>query len=475
MVSTNITKHTEMNTLDRSLLQRRNTLTKNFQSIYDGLVVILLVYVLTMAVDGVFTTPYMVMTLVLLGTMGLVYDRLSVYRHHGGMFQKAIMLGKAWSISFAILLTLSFLTKNTELYSRSVGIMLYLLGYLLQLLGHIVFRYVHSHQATVKALIIGTGPLADHIFERINRNPWMSEEVVGTVAIDSEFASEGEEVNNVAPNLGDLQSIQRLISANNIQTIYIAVPLDASPMIREIYIDLLNANLNIHWAPNIFNLNLINHSVKELSGIPILTFSESPLVGTRLLVKGILDRVLAMLALVLVSPIMLLTAIAIKLESPGPIFYRQARTGWDGKEFKIWKFRSMHVHEPADNVVKQATRDDPRVTRVGRFIRRTSIDELPQLFNVLTGNMSMVGPRPHAIQHNEQYSAQITAYLARHRIKPGITGLAQVRGFRGETKELTQMEKRVKCDLEYINSWSVWLDLGILIRTFFTLFSKNAY
>lgn len=389
------------------------------------------------------------------------------------------MLGKAWSISFAILLTLSFLTKNTEVYSRTVGILLYFLGYLLQLSGHIVFRYLQNvrilHQAPVKALIIGTGPLADHIFERVNQNPWISEEVVGTVTIHSDSPPADENEKHVTPILGDLTSIQHLITEHNIQTIYIAVSLDASPRIKEIYNDLLNANLNIHWAPDIFALNLINYSVKELAGVPILTFSESPLVGTHLLIKRIVDRALAVLALVPVSPIMLATAIAIKLESPGPVFFHQKRTGWDGKEFKIWKFRSMHVHEPADSKLKQATRDDPRVTRVGRFIRKTSIDELPQLFNVLIGNMSMVGPRPHAVQHNEEYSEKISAYLARHRIKPGITGLAQVRGFRGETKELKQMEKRVKCDLEYINNWSVWLDLGILGRTFFTLFGKSAY
>ncbi|MCG8049283.1 MAG: exopolysaccharide biosynthesis polyprenyl glycosylphosphotransferase, partial [Candidatus Thiodiazotropha endolucinida] len=229
------------------------------------------------------------------------------------------------------------------------------------------------------------------------------------------------------------------------------------------------------WAPNIFALNLINHSVKELAGIPILTLSETPLIGSHLLIKAIEDLVLALLILILASPIMLITAILIKVESPGPIFFRQERTGWDGKHFRIWKFRSMRLHTEKNGIVKQATRDDPRITTIGRFIRRTSIDELPQLFNVLAGQMSLVGPRPHALQHNLAYSKRIEAYLARHRIKPGITGLAQIRGFRGETKELKQMEKRVKYDLEYINNWSLWLDLSILLRTPFNLKNDNAY
>jgi putative colanic acid biosynthesis UDP-glucose lipid carrier transferase len=222
-------------------------------------------------------------------------------------------------------------------------------------------------------------------------------------------------------------------------------------------------------------LSLVNHSVKELAGLPVLTLSETPLEGRQLLLKNMEDRTLALLILVFASPIMLLTAIAIKLESAGPVLFTQERTGWDGRVFRIWKFRSMRLHDDDDGVVRQATRDDPRVTRVGRFVRRTSIDELPQLFNVLAGQMSLVGPRPHAIQHNALYAERISAYLARHRIKPGITGLAQVNGYRGETKELHEMEQRLNYDIEYINNWSLMLDLSILVRTAFTLFSKQAY
>ncbi|MCG8082302.1 MAG: undecaprenyl-phosphate glucose phosphotransferase, partial [Candidatus Thiodiazotropha taylori] len=306
-------------------------------------------------------------------------------------------------------------------------------------------------------------------------NPWMPEEIIGAV-LTSDCQENQDKSNAVElPALGKLEDIKALIKRHEIQTIYIAVSLDSSPMIQQIYFDLLNENVNIHWAPNIFALNLINHSVKELAGIPILTLSETPLIGTHLLLKAIEDRVLSLLMLLLVSPIMLITAILIKLESPGPVFFRQERTGWDGENFRIWKFRSMKLHTEENGEVKQATREDPRITKIGRFIRRTSIDELPQLFNVLAGQMSLVGPRPHALQHNIEYSKQIEAYLARHRIKPGITGLAQIRGFRGETKELEQMEKRVKYDLEYINNWSLWLDISILARTPFSLRSGNAY
>ena len=268
------------------------------------------------------------------------------------------------------------------------------------------------------------------------------------------------------PLLGDLGDLQRLIEKHDVQAVYIAVPLDETPIVKQVYYDLLDANLDIHWVPNIFALNLVNYHVKELAGLPVVTLSENPLVGSDLLLKNIEDRVIASLALVLLSPLMLVTALAIKLDSKGPVFFRQVRHGWDGKEFLIWKFRSMRVEQPEeDGSVKQATRDDPRFTRVGRFIRRTSIDELPQLFNVLAGQMSLVGPRPHAVQHNEQYSKRITAYMARHRIKPGITGLAQIRGYRGETRDISKMKKRIEYDLQYINDWSVWRDLRIMART----------
>jgi putative colanic acid biosynthesis UDP-glucose lipid carrier transferase len=179
--------------------------------------------------------------------------------------------------------------------------------------------------------------------------------------------------------------------------------------------------------------------------------------------------------LLAILPLLLVIALAIRLDSPGPVFFRQPRMGWNGKTFRIWKFRSMFVHRTESNTVQQATKNDPRITRVGAFLRKTSLDELPQLFNVLTGEMSLVGPRPHAVQHDMEYSQRIEQYFARHNIKPGITGLAQVRGHRGETRDLDQMIQRVESDIEYINNWSLWLDLLILVRTTMAFSGKNAY
>ena len=233
--------------------------------------------------------------------------------------------------------------------------------------------------------------------------------------------------------------------------------------------------MDVHWVPDTQSLELVNPSIKEVSVSPVISFSETPLLGLQHHKKIVLDRAAALLALLVLSPIMLVTAGLIRLTSPGPVFFKQKRTGWDGRVFEIWKFRSMRVDANPEGQVIQTTKEDPRVTRIGRFIRKTSIDELPAIQRVKRFDV-VGGPAPHAIQHDQEYSALIDSYLTRHRIKPGITGLAQVRGFRGETETVDLMAKRVAADLEYINTWSIWLDLKIILRTALTLLgSGRAY
>ncbi|MBO6226706.1 MAG: exopolysaccharide biosynthesis polyprenyl glycosylphosphotransferase, partial [Shewanella sp.] len=229
------------------------------------------------------------------------------------------------------------------------------------------------------------------------------------------------------------------------------------------------------WIPNLDSMLLLNHSVSEVGGRPAIHLNESPLTShpTAALSKALMERSLSLAAIICLSPILISVALAVKLSSPGPILFKQQRHGWNGKVIQVLKFRSMKVHDDKD--VQQASRNDSRVTAVGRFIRRTSLDELPQLFNVLHGDMALVGPRPHAVAHNDYYTGKIHAYMARHRIKPGITGLAQISGCRGETDTIEKMQKRVEIDLDYINNWSLWLDIKIIIKTPFTLISKDIY
>ncbi|WP_299982525.1 exopolysaccharide biosynthesis polyprenyl glycosylphosphotransferase [uncultured Pseudoteredinibacter sp.] len=277
--------------------------------------------------------------------------------------------------------------------------------------------------------------------------------------------------------INHISSLIKIVEACGIKRIYIALPMLLSQQVSKLNIELMDANVDIIWAPDISALNLVNHSVREVGGVPLISLNESPLTSSRLstVLKDLMDRSIALLALIALSPIMLTIAALVKLSSKGPVIFKQQRHGWDGSIIEVWKFRSMRQHDEAGGEVKQATKNDDRVTPIGKFIRRTSIDELPQLINVLQGRMSLVGPRPHAVAHNHFYSKKINRYLARHRIKPGITGLAQVSGCRGETETLDKMEKRVEFDMAYINNWSLWLDMKILAKTPFTLFAKDIY
>ena len=469
--------------MNKPLLQRRQTVSSTAQVILDGIWIVSLTYGLSQFQFGHLPDIYLMLCIILLVLMGIVYDQVGVYRYNASLAQKSVLLLKAWGITFGILLTVAFISKTSTLYSRQYLIIFFVAGYLGQLVLHIASRYYlvwkKSTKHDINALLIGTGALANHLFDKINNNPWIAEKIIGTIITpDSDLKSNGNTVNNgeiKPPILGALNDVIDLVEKKDIKIVYIVVPLKISPIIEKLYFELLDKNVDVHWVPNIFALHLINHSVKEIAGIPIITLSETPLRGTSLALKVIEDRILSVFILILITPVLFITAIAIKLDSPGPVFFRQDRTGWDGRIFRIWKFRTMKIHSENDGVVTQASRNDPRVTRVGKLLRRTSIDELPQIFNVLQGSMSLVGPRPHAISHNIQYAKEIAAYLTRHRIKPGITGLAQVRGYRGETRDLDLMIKRVKSDIEYINNWSITLDLIILFRTFLILFKKNAY
>ena len=238
---------------------------------------------------------------------------------------------------------------------------------------------------------------------------------------------------------------------------------------------LQDSAVSIYFVPDVFGINVIQGRMRNMGGLPVVSLLESPFVGLNGLIKRVSDIVLASLILVLISPLLVAVAIGVRLSSPGPIVFRQRRGGLDGEDIVVYKFRSMRVMEDGERVT-QASRGDPRITRFGAFIRRTSLDELPQFVNVLQGRMSIVGPRPHAVAHNEQYRALVRAYMLRHKVKPGITGWAQVNGLRGETETVDKMAERVRHDIEYLRNWSLLMDLRIIARTIkLTLTDRNAY
>ena len=461
----------------KSLLRRRQSLNATLEAFLTGVAVVALAYGTATYFNGAFRLLDLFAVLTLLAAMTVTYDHIGVYRRHTGLVVKSIIITKAWFISLGIVLTCAyFLGILTDYYPPQEVMFFAASGLLIQLSIHLFFNRfpLFRPEKNKAAIIVGAGLLANRTYERINENQWIPETVHGLIAVPGDNKVEVDD--NGAPILGTLDNIDSILETVGVNVVYVVTSLDASEVLRHLYFDLLDRSIDIHWIPDIFQLSLINPNVKEISGVPIITLSESPLAGEwSHLLKTLEDKFLASICLILASPIILGAAIAIKLDSPGPLIFTQRRTGWDGKVFSIWKFRTMYVHQAKEGFVKQATSDDPRITWIGRFLRRSSIDELPQLFNVLLGDMSLVGPRPHATEHDNLYSKKIRTYLARHRIKPGITGLAQVAGFRGETKELSLMEERVKRDIEYINNWSVTLDISILFKTLFTLFGGRAY
>jgi putative colanic acid biosynthesis UDP-glucose lipid carrier transferase len=263
---------------------------------------------------------------------------------------------------------------------------------------------------------------------------------------------------------GKCKDVAGFVQRHAVNAIYIALPMSNAPRIEEMLNEFRDTTASIYFVPDIFAFDLVQARCVEINGVPMLAICDTPFHGMNAVKKRAIDIVLSSTALLLTWPLMLAIAIAVKITSSGPVLFKQRRYGLHGEEIRVYKFRTMTVCEDGPLVV-QAAKQDGRITAVGRFLRRTSMDELPQLFNVLQGRMSFVGPRPHAVAHNEIYRKLISGYMIRHKVRPGMTGWAQVHGLRGETTAVEQMRLRVQYDLDYLRNWSLWLDFRILIRT----------
>jgi putative colanic acid biosynthesis UDP-glucose lipid carrier transferase len=274
----------------------------------------------------------------------------------------------------------------------------------------------------------------------------------------------------------DFDRMVRLMRTRGIGELWLALPISEERTIHRFVREFRNEFVNIRFIPDVRSLSLFTQPVVDLLGVPAINLAASPITDVRVLPKFVFDRLFALAALTALAPLMLVIAAMVKLSSPGPVFFRQKRKGIDGHQFEIYKFRSMKVHAETAGKVTQATRGDPRITAVGAFLRRTSLDELPQFINVLKGEMSVVGPRPHALEHDDIYKDLVKGYMHRYRIKPGITGWAQINGYRGETDRIEKMMGRVKLDLYYMQHWTFWLDIKIVVLTLWKGFvGHNAY
>ena len=321
------------------------------------------------------------------------------------------------------------------------------------------------------AVIAGANDLGRRLAERL-RDPMLGTRVAGY--FDDRAAGRLQNL-PAAQNLGDLSRLADFARAQRIDVIYIALPMASQPRILRLLEDLRDTTASIYFVPDIFVSDLIQARVDSIGGLPVVAVCESPFYGFNGMVKRMSDIVLASVILVLIAPLLLAIAIGVKLSSSGPILFKQRRYGLDGRKIVVYKFRSMSVAEDGD-LVRQATRNDSRITKFGAFLRRTSLDELPQFINVLQGRMSVVGPRPHAVAHNETYRKLIRGYMIRHKVRPGITGLAQVNGFRGETETVEKMKGRIDMDLTYLRNWALLLDLQIILKTVVVVLGRqNAY
>jgi Undecaprenyl-phosphate glucose phosphotransferase len=383
------------------------------------------------------------------------------------------------SLTAVLLMLAGTLTKTTADYSRLW------MGYwfVYSLFGLFLFRWMSLYIANLihlgqprstKVLIVGEGPFAEAVAQNVRDARDAQWEIFGIVSPDGNDS----QANGSGSESDPTDALDALICDPNSEFDEVWIAMDNTLRNKqEAVIRILQtSSLTVRYVPDLSILALLNHAPSEVAGMTVIDLNASPMTGLESLIKAAVDKLFAVAALTLLAPVFALIALAIKLDSPGPVFFLQKRHGWDGKVIQILKFRTMdHVASAAEDS-RQARVNDPRITKIGRLLRKTSLDEIPQFINVLKGDMSVVGPRPHPLALNQSYASRIDAYMQRHKVKPGITGWAQIHGFRGETETLEKMQRRIEYDLYYIQHWSLWMDIKIIVFTVFAGWTgKNAY
>jgi Undecaprenyl-phosphate glucose phosphotransferase len=384
----------------------------------------------------------------------------------------------AWIGGVLTLVALAFILKISEDFSRGWVIATFAITPTLllaerSLVAAFVLRWTEQGYLRRNVAIVGAGPLSERLCSYIeSRGPRMGLRVIGI--FDDRRTRVREKVSTI-PVLGTVQDLMAYARNYRLDEVIIALPWSAEARVAALVEELSALPADIRLCPDLVGLRFLARPYSRIGEIGLLHVKERPIAEWSLFLKIVQDYVVATTALVLAAPLMVFVAVAIKLDNPGPIFFKQRRRGFNQNMFTVWKFRTMRVMEDGGEV-RQAQKNDDRITKVGKFLRRTSLDELPQLINVLQGHMSVVGPRPHAVAHDDYYSSLISRYARRHRVRPGLTGWAQIHGYRGETDTVEKMAKRIEYDLFYIENWSLWLDFKILLLTVFKGFwHENAY
>lgn len=382
-----------------------------------------------------------------------------------GIFTHGLNLLIAWTLVLGILATVGIFSGLINDYNPRVLLLWSVLTPVLLFMGQSLVRMylevLRSNGSVRRSVIVGANDLGYKLARRIFQQRNLLTRVEAFFDDRSGERCEAD-LRNVV--FGGIVDVAPYVAKHEIDLVYITLPILNHPRVIDLVNSLRNTTASIYFVPDVFMFDLVQARLDNVNGIPVISVFETPLTGINAVHKRAFDVVVSSLILCAIAPLMILIAMLVKVTSKGPVIYKQLRYGVEGSEIMIYKFRSMCVCDDSHDVI-QATQNDARVTRIGAILRRTSLDELPQFFNVLLGSMSIVGPRPHAVAHNEHYRKLIDGYMWRHKVKPGITGWAQINGYRGETDTLDKMEGRVIYDIAYLKSWSLWLDLTIIFKT----------
>lgn len=437
---------------------------------------------LTLAIsiyNATYNQQYFIMFLVGTIAYSFVAEAFSLYRSwRSGYFKEIVFYTfLSWGMAAVVILTYLFFTKSGEAFSRVTTAIWFSVTFI----GLIGWRYLFAlflekmrrkGYNSRRVAIIGLTKGGQHLAQQILDHP---ETGYRLTAIYDDRTLDRIEKTYHSYIKGNVKDGVEQAKINQFDVVYIALPITADKRIKDILYLLGDTTANVQLVPNLFIYSLMKARMSHVGDIQTISVYDNPMQGTSAALKRAEDILLSLAILTIIAVPLIVIAIVIKCTSRGPILFKQDRYGLDGKKIKVWKFRSMTVTENSD-VVTQATKGDARITPFGGFLRRTSLDELPQFFNALKGDMSVVGPRPHAVAHNEDYRKRVDYYMLRHKVKPGITGWAQVNGWRGETDTVDKMAMRIQFDLEYIRNWSLWLDFKIVLFTIFKSFNdKNAY
>ncbi len=448
----------------------RDNLLSLVEALLEPGVLALSLWIISICVEGALLPAYLLLSIIVFAVSFPGSPRL-----HSSVWRLITDVIFNWLWIAALLALLAFATHYDEEFSlRALSIWL-VAAPLSQIGAHLALRRFAPHLISLqgpaqRAVIVGMNDQGVALAARINETPYSRISFCG-------FFDDRDRERLTSPDdfpiLGALSNLSEYVKERGIQLIYLSMPMASQPRILQILDELKDTTASIYFVPDMFITDLIQGRTGTVCGMPVISVCDTPFTGTRGVIKRISDVVLSLIILTLISPILLIIAIGVKTTSPGPIIFKQRRYGLDGKEIYVYKFRSMTVCEDG-GTIKQAQRDDNRITRLGAILRKTSLDELPQFINVLQGRMSIVGPRPHAVAHNELYRTLIKGYMVRHKVKPGITGWAQVNGYRGETDTLDKMQARIDYDLDYLRNWTLKLDLHIILKTVLVVFKDQA-